>query len=63
MFSRGSFFHSAAGLIVQNILSILCFAFIGWAFWHYGWQIGLFHVVVVVVGSKVGLSIFNRLHR
>jgi hypothetical protein len=63
LFSQGAFFHSAAGQVIQGILSMICFGFIGWAFWQYGWKIGLLEVFVIFVGSNVGLSILMNMQR
>lgn len=63
LFSEGAFFRSSLGQIIQGILSIICFGLIGWAFWQYGWKIGLLEIVVIFTGSNVGLSIFKSMHR
>ena len=60
-FSQGSLFNRPSGKILQGILSIGCFGFVGWAFWEYGWKIGILELVVVFVGANVGLSILNKL--
>lgn len=61
LFSRGSFFRSITGQVVQGILSITCFAFIGWAFWDYGWKVGVIEIFVIFTGSNVGLSLLRRM--
>ena len=63
-FSRGGVFRRASGQILQGVLSLVCFAFIGWAFWRYGWKIGLVEVPVIFIGAAVGQSIITALiHR
>ena len=59
--SKGAFFRTLAGQIVQGVLSIACFVLVGVAFWRFGWQIGLLDFVLVIIGSKVGLALHRLL--
>ena len=61
--SHGSFYQSAAGQIVQGLLSIGCFAMIAVAFWYHGWKIGALDILVVFTGANVGYSLFLFLWR
>jgi ABC-type uncharacterized transport system permease subunit len=62
-FSRGAVFQRAAGQIIQGVLSIICFGFIVWAFWHYGWKAGLAELFVVFIGANIGQLILNSVAR
>ena len=63
LFSRGAVYRTALGQIIQGILSLICFGFIVWAFWHYGWKTGLAETFVIFIGATVGQSILNGLTR
>jgi len=55
--SKGAFFRTLGGQIVQGVLSIACFILVGVAFWRFGWKIGLLDVLLVIIGSNVGLAL------
>ena len=55
--SEGAFFKTLGGQIVQGMLSIVCFIFVGVVFWRFGWKIGLLDLLLVIVASKVGLAL------
>jgi len=61
--SRGAVFRRPIGQIIQSILSLLCFGFIGWAFWRLGWKIGLAEVAVIFIGASFGRSMLSYLFR
>jgi len=63
VFSRGAFYSSLAGQVVQGVLSIACFALIVLAFWRHGWKIGVAEVLVIFGGANIGLSLFKHLVR
>jgi hypothetical protein len=44
-FTEGEFFCGVAGQVAHGLLSIVCFALVGIAFWRFGWKVG-------VVGSR-----------
>jgi hypothetical protein len=56
-FSEGAFFRRLGGQIVQGMLSIACFILVGVAFWRFGWKIGLLDLLLVIIGSNVGLAL------
>ena len=56
-FSEGAFFRGLAGQIVQGMLSIACFILVGIAFWRFGWKIGLLDLLLVIIGSNVGVAL------
>jgi hypothetical protein len=55
--SRGAFFRTLGGQIVQGVLSIACFVLVGVAFWRFGWKIGLLDLLLVIIASNVGLAL------
>ena len=55
--SKGAFFRRLGGQIVQGMLSIACFVLVGVAFWRFGWKIGLLDLLLVIIGSNVGLAL------
>ncbi len=63
LFSQGSFFHSIGGQVVQGILSLVCFALVVVAFWKLGWKIGLLEILLILVATNIGLSIFKSVNR
>ena len=60
VFSHGRLFNTLAGQAIQNLMSLMCIGFIGWAFWHHGWGIGVIETFVVFGGSNVGLTTLER---
>ena len=56
-FSEGALFWGLGGEIVQGVLSIACFTLVGAAFWRFGWKIGLLDLLLVIIGSNVGLAL------
>jgi hypothetical protein len=55
--SKGAFSRTLAGQIVHGALSIACFILVGIAFWGFGWKIGLLDVLLVIIGSNVGVAL------
>ena len=55
--SKGAFFKTLGGQIVQGMLSSVCLIFVGVAFWRFGWKIGLLDLLLVIVASNVGLAL------
>ena len=55
--SEGAFFRTLGGQIVHGALSIACLVLVGVAFWRFGWKIGLLDLLLVIIGSNVGLAL------
>ena len=55
--SKGAFLRTLGGQIVHGVLSIACFILVGIAFWRFGWKIGLLDLVLVIIGSTVGVAL------
>ena len=61
---RGEVFLRPSGQMVQIVLGLACLGVNAWAFWRYGWKIGLVEVFVISVGATTGRSIVTGLiHR
>jgi len=61
--SRGSFFVSQFGQLVQGVLSTVCLGFIGWSFWSHGWRTGFIELIAIFAGCRLGIAIFNIISR
>ena len=57
--SKGAFFRTLGGQIVQGVLSIACFILVGIAFWRFGWKIGLLDLLLLIIASNVGLALHS----
>jgi hypothetical protein len=55
--SGGAFFRRLGGQIMQGVLSIACFILVGVAFWRFDWKIGLLNLLLVIIGSNVGVAL------
>ena len=55
--SRGAFFRRLGGQIMRGVLSIACFILVGVAFWRFDWKIGLLDLLLVIIGSNVGVAL------
>jgi hypothetical protein len=56
-FNKNQFFRGVAGQVVHGLLSIICFALVGVAFWRFGWKIGLLDLLLVIIASNVGVTL------
>ena len=50
-------FKTLGGQILQGMLGIGCFILVGVAFLRFGWTIALFDLLLVIIGSNVGLAL------
>ena len=48
--------HAVAGQILNGLLSIVCFALVGVAFWRFGWKVGVINLALLFIASNVGLT-------
>ena len=55
--SKGAFFRRLGGQILHGVLSIACFILVGVAFWRFDWKIGLLDLLLVIIGSNVGVAL------
>ena len=55
--SKGAFFRTLGGQIVQGVISIACLILVGVTFWRFGWKIGLLDLLLVIIASNVGLAL------
>jgi len=54
--SDDELFCGFAGQVADGLLSIMCFALVGVAFWRFGWRVGLIDLALVVIVLNVSLS-------
>jgi hypothetical protein len=57
--SDGELFCGAAGQVAHGLLSIVCFALVGVAFWRFGWIVGVIDLALVFIGSKASLGFYR----
>ena len=55
-FSENQFFCRRAGQVVHGLLSIVCFALVGFAFWRFGWRVFLLDLALVLFMGNVAFS-------
>lgn len=54
--SDGELFCGFVGQVAHGLLSIMCFALVGVAFWRFGWSVGLIDLALVFIVLNVSLS-------
>jgi len=54
--SDGELFCGFVGQVIHGLLSIMCFALVGVAFWRFGWSVGLIDLALVFIVLNVSLS-------
>jgi uncharacterized membrane protein SpoIIM required for sporulation len=54
--SDGELFCGFAGQVAHGLLSIMCFALVGVAFWRFGWKVGLIDLALVFIVFNVSLG-------
>ena len=62
-FSDGEFLFGFAGRAVHGLLSTMCFALVGIAFWCFGWKVGVINLVLVVIATNAGVSICRQFRK
>jgi hypothetical protein len=58
-FSESEFLCRIAGQVVHGLLSVVCFALVGVAFWHFGWKVGVIDFGLLFIASNTALT-FSR---
>jgi hypothetical protein len=58
-FNEGELFNGVAGQVLHGLLSIVCFALVGVAFWRFGWEVGVIDLALLLIASNVGLTFFT----
>src|SRR5215471_8610794 len=59
----GEWFCGVAGQVAHGLLSMLCFALVGGAFWRFGWKVGVIDLALVLIASNTTLTLCRRLRR
>jgi hypothetical protein len=55
-FNEGELFQGVAGQVLHGLLSIVCFALVGVAFWRFGWKVGVIDLALPFIASNVGVT-------
>jgi len=58
-FNEGDLFYGVAGQVLHALLSIVCFALVGVAFWRFGWKVGVIDLALLFIASNVGLTFYT----
>ena len=58
-FNEGDLFHGVAGQVLHGLLSIICFALVGVAFWRFGWKVSVIDLALLFITSNTTLT-FSR---
>ncbi len=53
--NEGAFFCGLGGQILHGLLTFVCFALVGVAFWRFGWKIGVIDLVLLFIGGNIAL--------
>jgi len=57
--SDGELFLRLAGQVAHGLLSIMCFALVGIAFWRFGLKVGVIDLAVLFITSNAGLMFYR----
>jgi hypothetical protein len=59
----GELLCGVAGQVAHGLLSIMCFALVGVAFWRFGWRFGGVDLVLVLIVANASLSFCRYLSK
>ena len=62
-FNESDLFHGVAGQVLHGLLSIVCFALVGVAFWRFGWKVGVIDLALLFIASNVGLTFYRYVRK
>ena len=62
-FNEGDLLHGVPGQVLHGLLSIICFALVGVAFWRFGWKLGVIDLALLFIASKVGLTFYRYVRK
>ena len=62
-FNEGELFHGVAGQVLHGLLSIVCFALVGVAFWRFGWKVGVIDLALLFIASNVGITFYTYVRK
>ncbi len=62
-FNEGDLFHGVAGQVLHGLLSIVCFALVGVAFWRFGWKVGVIDLALIFIASNVGITFYTYVRK
>ena len=52
--NEGGSFNGVAGQVLHGLLSVVCFALVGLAFWRFGWKVGVIDLALLFFTAKAG---------
>jgi len=62
-FNEGELFDGVAGQVLHGLLSIVCFALVGVAFWRFGWKVGVIDLALLFIAANVGLKFYKYVRK
>jgi hypothetical protein len=62
-FNEGELFHGVAGQVLNGLLSIICFALVGVAFWRFGWKVGVIDLALLFITSNIALTFYTYVRK
>jgi hypothetical protein len=62
-FNEGDLFHGVAGQVLHGLVSIVCFALVGVAFWRFGWKVGVIDLALLFITSNAGLMFYTYVRK
>ena len=62
-FNEGDLFHGVAGQVLHGLLSIVCFALVGVAFWRFGWEVGVIDLALLFIASNAGITFYTHVRK
>ena len=62
-FNEGDLFHGVAGQVLHGLMSIVCFALVGVAFWRFGWKVGVIDLVLLLITLNAGLMFYKYVRK
>jgi uncharacterized membrane protein SpoIIM required for sporulation len=62
-FNEGDLFHGVAGQVLHGLVSIVCFALVGVAFWRFGWKVGVIDLALIFIASNVGITFYTYVRK
>lgn len=62
-FREEEFFCGIAGQTLHGLLSLVCFALVGVAFWRFGWKVGVIDLGLLFIVPNTVLTFYGYLRR
>jgi hypothetical protein len=52
-----------AGQVLHGLMSIVCFALVGVAFWRFGWKVGVLDLALLFLTLNAGLMFYRYVRK